>query len=516
MWAASEGHSNLGIPEAVGKEYVKNDAQGQPMGEDGKPAGDLSDMDAAEAVRDGELPSPTKYENFWLFDMRVTGTGMAWRDSISEWAHRDPKEWLSPAFVSRAGAVPVIWLHPPPGAGLNSEEFRERSIGNTVLSYVKDDEVWAVAKIFDADAAEAMQTTHTSTSPGVTPPKGSTSVELNNGTKVLDEGLPLVLDHLAICEMGVWDKDGPPAGIRLDAVSRKDASVTEEEKKALEKERDDAKMKLDAYEKADAARKDAEEKEKADKAKKDESDKEAVEAAEKEKADKAKKDAADKKKDARKDRHSKHDGDIMDCSRCDSEESEEEKEREDKAKKDAAAAKEAVDADRGMLVDSVKTMQATLDRQAAQIAAMTAQPTIADANEIAAAWGRWDSLYQMHGEQTPAAYPGEKPRAYLRRLADGMRKFTKGWKEYAFHDSQHALDFEAVSNLIFAEAEASAKNPVIVDGKRITREKVTHPHGKTRTEFIGDSRDFFAPFMHPTKFAITRINRPTAGNVYGE
>jgi hypothetical protein len=481
-----------------------------------EPGPDLTDREVAEGIRDGRFASPTKFGDSYLFDLRVTGTNIAYRDALDEWAYRDVGQWLTDDFIDRCNGLAVVFGHPD-GTGLNTEEFRERSLGSIVLPYRKGDEVWGIGRIFDADAAAAMQDTHRSTSPGVTPPKGSVASELNDGSKFLNEGLPLDLNHLAVCEMGVWDKDGPPSGIRLD--SRKDDSVAEKTKEEIEREdaqrRADA-MELDEFRKADKARKDAEEKEKADKVKKDESDKEAVEAAEKEKADKAKKDAADKKKDARKDRHSKHDGDIMDCSRCDSEESEEEKEREDKAKKDAAAAKEAVDADRGMLVDSVKTMQATLDRQAAQIAAMTAQPTIADANEIAAAWGRWDSLYQMHGEQTPAAYPGEKPRAYLRRLADGMRKFTKGWKEYAFHDSQHALDFDAVSNLIFAEAEASAKNPVIVDGKRITREKVTHPHGKTRTEFIGDSRDFFAPFMHPRKFNIEKINRPHAGNVYGE
>jgi hypothetical protein len=485
-----------------------------------EPGPDLTDREVAEGIRDGRFASPTKFGDSYLFDLRVTGTNIAYRDALDEWAYRDVGQWLTDDFIDRCNGLAVVFGHPD-GSGLNTEEFRERSLGSIVLPYRKGDEVWGIGRIFDADAAAAMQDTHRSTSPGVTPPKGSVASELNDGSKFLNEGLPLDLNHLAVCEMGVWDKDGPPSGIRLD--SRKDDSVAEKTKEEIEREdaqrRADA-MELDEFRKADKARKDAEEKEKADKAKKDESDKEAVAAAEKEKADKAKKDAADAKRDSRKDRHSKHDakkdGDIMDCARCDSEESEEEKEREDKAKKDAAAAKEAVDADRGVLVDSVKTMQATLERQAAQIAAMTAQPTIADANEIAAAWGRWDSLYQMHGEQTPAAYPGEKPRAYLRRLADGMRKFTKGWKEYAFHDSQHALDFDAVSNLIFAEAEASAKNPVIVDGKRITREKVTHPHGKTRTEFIGDSRDFFAPFMHPRKFNIEKINRPHAGNVYGE
>lgn len=464
------------------------------------PPEDATDHQVAEGIRDGKYASPQKVGDFWLFDLRVTGTGAAYRDSLDEWAFRDPKLWLTDEFVERAASLPVIWGHPE-RSGLNSEEYRERSIGNMVLAYIKGDEVWGVGKIFDADAALAMQTTHRSTSPGVTPPKGSTPVELNDGTKVLAEGLPLILDHLAVCEAGVWDKDGPPDGIRLDA-ALKGPTVADEDLEAVKKERDDAKAKLDAFEKADAARKDAEEKEKADKAKKDESDKEAIEAAEKEKADSA-------KRDSRKDRHSKHDGDIMDCARCDSEE---ETEREDKAKKDAAP-KTPVDADRGNELHDSKfaAMQAEIDR----LKAANRPLTMAERDEIAKAFHRADKAYQSLGDQTPQAIPGESPIAYRRRLANGLRAYTQSWKTYAFHDSQQSQDFRLVEDAIYSEAAAFAKTPQS-DGKRVTREVVTYPHGKTRTEFIGDSRDFFAPFMHPRKFAVTKINRPNLGNVYGE
>ena len=464
------------------------------------PPEDATDHQVAEGIRDGKYASPQKVGDFWLFDLRVTGTGAAYRDSLDEWAFRDPKLWLTDEFVERAASLPVIWGHPE-RSGLNSEEYRERSIGNMVLAYIKGDEVWGVGKIFDADAALAMQTTHRSTSPGVTPPKGSTPVELNDGTKVLAEGLPLILDHLAVCEAGVWDKDGPPDGIRLDA-ALKGPTVADEDLEAVKKERDDAKAKLDAFEKADAARKDAEEKEKADKAKKDESDKEAIEAAEKEKADSA-------KRDSRKDRHSKHDGDIMDCARCDSEE---ETEREDKAKKDAAP-KTPVDADRGNELHDSKfaAMQAEIDR----LKAANRPLTMAERDEIAKAFHRADKAYQSLGDQTPQAIPGESPIAYRHRLANGLRAYTQSWKTYAFHDSQQSQDFRLVEDAIYSEAAAFAKTPQS-DGKRVTREVVTYPHGKTRTEFIGDSRDFFAPFMHPRKFAVTKINRPNLGNVYGE
>ena len=462
------------------------------------PSDVATDHEIAEGIRDGKFASPQKVGSFWLFDLRVTGTDAAYRDYLDEWAYRDPKLWLTDEFVERAASVPIIFGHPD-RAGLDSDEYRDRAIGNMVLAYRKGDEVWGVGKIFDEDAALAMQTTHRSTSPGIIPPKGSISRELNDGTKVLDEGLPRILDHLAVCEAGVWDKDGPPTGIRLDA--RKEQPVAEKTKEEIE----DAQRRADAEElenfrKADKARKDAEEKDREDRARKDkeESDLKAIEAAEREKADKA-------KKDSRKDRHAKHDGDIMDCARCDSEEAEE-------AKQDAGmiAPKTPVDADRG--TDDIKDAKARIDMLQARIDALTAQPTVADSNEIGQAWSRWDPLYQMLGDQTPHAYPGEKPRAYLRRLADGVRRHTTSFQNYVFHDSQQATDFRLVADAIYGEALATAKKPA-ADRRGIVREIVTHPHGKTRTEFVGDSRDMFAPFMHPMKFVLTKINRPT-GNVY--
>ena len=39
----------------------------------------MNELDAARAVRDGELPSPHRFENMALFAMRITGTGAAYR-----------------------------------------------------------------------------------------------------------------------------------------------------------------------------------------------------------------------------------------------------------------------------------------------------------------------------------------------------------------------------------------------------------------------------------------------------
>lgn len=511
MYAAAAGHSNLGIPEEVGREFIKKDAE-----EGGVPpeAGDLTDFEVAEAIRDVELPSPQKYSDFWLFDLRITGTGMAYRDYLDEWAFRDPKKWLNEDFVQRCNGLSVIFDHPE-RAGLNTEEFRNRAIGTVVLPYVKGDEVWGIAKIFDADAALLMQTTHRSTSPGVMPPKGAAPQPLESGSQVLDEGLPLILDHLAICEAGVWDKDGKPEGIRLDS-QRKGDSMPDEEKEKLEKERDDARARADTAEKelADAkSRHDAEEKEREDKRRRHDEDEEAaVKAAEKE------------REDARKKRHDagKHDGAHKDCSRCDSEEKEEkereEHEREDKRRKDGAPV-EDVNAnevkelkDRALRHDAqVVALQGDIKSLTDRLGVVMHEPSIEDRNLIAQSWNRADTVYQMLGERAPLSIPGESPISYRRRLADGLRKYSPRWKEHAIHDSLTGASFDHIEKGIYDDALLYAKKPHEGEGFGKLIEVKRVENGKTYCEFFGDARITWAPFMTPTQVWINKWNKNPDG-----
>jgi hypothetical protein len=519
MEAAAHGHSNLGIPKEVGEEFVRADAEGAGKRELGD---DITDFEAAEMIRDGKLPSPTKYGEFYLFDLRITGTGAAWRDKIEEWGIRPPDDWTSPEFVERCNGLAVIFEHPP-SSGLNQEEWRERAIGTVVLPYVKDSEVWGIAKIFDADAATLMQTTHRSTSPGVMPPKGSKPVELKDGTQVLAEGLPLVLDHLAVCEVGVWDKDGPPAGVRLDASDRKDTAVPEKSVEELEQERDDAKKRFDAAESELAMRRDKHRKDDDDKSRKDdddddkkkndakkhdakkhdESDKEALEKSEKEGLEENAEDKHDDKKhDDKKHDDKKHDDD--------------EKRRRDGASVDVVNPERGSEGHEKSGVthfDSAKrieSLELTTRQQAAEIERLSraSKPlTMEERDQIAAAFMRADKVYQMLGESTPQNIPGETPIAYRRRLANGVRQYTTSFKNYAFHDSQQATDFALVEKAIYDEATEYAKNPPDDQSTGRLREIVTHPNGKTRSEFIGDSRIAWLPFMPATRQLVRGFNK---------
>jgi hypothetical protein len=58
-------------------------------------------------------------------------------------------------------------------------------------------------------------------------PKVNYNLEMEDGSNLLVEGNPSFVDHLAICEKGVWDKGGDASGIRIDNDSAASGSPSE-------------------------------------------------------------------------------------------------------------------------------------------------------------------------------------------------------------------------------------------------------------------------------------------------
>lgn len=190
----------------------------------------MTELGVADAIRDGRLTSPQQYENLWLFDIRITGTGLSFRSSIGEHVIRAPELYLNDEFLARCNGLPIIVEHPETYI-LNSEEFAERIIGTTFLPYIKGDEVWAIGKVFNDVAAKEMAKDQLSTSPAVLfrDSDVNTTMKLEDGSTLLIEGKPSLLDHIAVCIKGVWDKGGDPAGVvsvEIDDI-RDDAEINE-------------------------------------------------------------------------------------------------------------------------------------------------------------------------------------------------------------------------------------------------------------------------------------------------
>lgn len=244
----------------------------------------MNELDIARAMADGRLTSPQQYGNVSLFDMRITGTGVAYRSANEEYTWRNPDDYLNPEFLARCNGLPVIFMHPEKGL-LDSTEFSERIVGAVLFPYIRDNEVWGIAKIYDDAAIDLMQNEPMSTSPSVVT-SGDAKLVLADGQECLVEGKPKIVDHLAICKVGVWDKGGEPAGVNSNQAGA--STMTEDEIKAkadaeaaekaeLQAKLDSALTELEtmkkakadedeAKAKADAEAKEAEEKAKADSA----------------------------------------------------------------------------------------------------------------------------------------------------------------------------------------------------------------------------------------------------------
>lgn len=188
----------------------------------------MDELAIAKAIRDGELTSPQRYGNLLLIAIRITGTGVSYRLAHDEFVWRDPAIYRTAEFLERCNGLPVILDHPEDVPMLNTEEFHDRMVGTVFLPYFKgNDEVWSIAKVFDMRVADVLENEQMSTSPavvfmGVEP--GSVH-KMKDDNTLLIEGKPSLLDHVALCSLGVWDKGGPPTGVdsidtRTDALNQ--------------------------------------------------------------------------------------------------------------------------------------------------------------------------------------------------------------------------------------------------------------------------------------------------------
>jgi hypothetical protein len=178
----------------------------------------MTELEIAEAIRDEELVSPQYIENVCLVDMRISGTGFSYRPKLNEWVYRRDTIYLTPEFLQRCNGIPIIMEHPDSQI-LDSDEFAKRIVGTMFVPYVKGEDVWGIARVYDKEAVSMIVDSQLSTSPSVVfrDTKVNYNIELDNGETLLVEGKPSFVDHLAICEKGVWDKGGDAAGIRIDS-----------------------------------------------------------------------------------------------------------------------------------------------------------------------------------------------------------------------------------------------------------------------------------------------------------
>jgi 8-oxo-dGTP pyrophosphatase MutT (NUDIX family) len=475
----------------------------------------MDELGVARAIAAGRLVSPQRYENVWLFAIRITGTDVAFRDKIDEYVVRKPEHYLNDEFLARCNGLPVIFKHPKKSI-LDSDEFSNRIVGTVFLPYIAGDEVWAVAKIYVDAVAQMMREGDLSTSPSVNFADFSVNakLKLEDGSKVLIEGKPSLFDHVAICELGVWDKGGEPQGIRSEA--REDSAMADEDKKAVEDKAKDDAAKKDAFPedlekgKADAKRDDAKRADDdKDKNKKEEprGDADAGHALDKTLSHIADsmKSLADnvaglgKRMDAVEEREKGRDDKKRDdAKRKDADEPE----KKDEPKELAAADKSKKDAKRDDAKrddtkrDDSVDFQAQLDRVKAMIPKdMNDQ----DYNAMADAQARADEVFADFGKHAPRPLQGETVGGYERRCVRMLKEHSPTWKAAevtsAFADE---ASFGIVRDQVYREARATAHSPVNIPAGEL-RMIEKRRDGHIIREFVGDPRSWMNPLAGATQ-----------------
>lgn len=434
-----------------------------------------NELAIAKAIRSKEIASPQPYENVWLFDVRITGTGVSYRPSLDEYVYRSPELFLSDEFVERCNGLPLIFEHPDESI-LNTDEYRNRSIGNVILPYVEGDEVRGIAKVLDSDAAELMMKSHISTSPAVVfRDAGSTETIEVDGKKVLVEGNPSYIDHLAICEEGVWDKGEAPNGVKL----QEDSTVENENEMpawadALVKKLDSVHARMDAFENKGETEEKVDSKEEAEEAGEREEEHEAeavkeIELAKKEGEEEKREEKSDARKDA----------------------SEEEKdEKKDEARKDE-------------YMDSIKRENEDMRKRIARMEAGMKPLSHADRDALSIAQARADGVMQLFGKQANPPLAGESPISYRKRLSESLKKYS-AMKEVRM-DSLDGSAFDLVEERVYADARTAALSPAEAPTGRLIPMVRRDSAGREITTFAGDPMAWMQHFM--SGGSACRINR---------
>lgn len=190
-----------------------------------------NELDLAKSIATGNLTSPqlVKKTNYALLDLRITGTGATLRDD-AELVYRPESTYLTDDAVAMCSGLPVIFDSEHPKKGINQSS---NVIGSIFYPYLKNSEIWGIAKITDLDSLNDIiqlhkqgEQLHTSSFVWHRPEKTT----LENGLDIEVDGKPKVFDHLLITDnLGNWDKLKPETiSINLNGINM--AIITDPDK----------------------------------------------------------------------------------------------------------------------------------------------------------------------------------------------------------------------------------------------------------------------------------------------
>ena len=139
--------------------------------------------------------------------MRLTGLGLAERiiDNKAMIFNRTKENFATDEFMKIYASIPICIQHPTNESGeFEPLGFKHSSsiIGNAIHSFLRDDEIWIIARLHNLEAVEIILNNDISTSPYFI----SKEVQHEIENDVIYNEIPLICNHLAIVDKGFWDK----------------------------------------------------------------------------------------------------------------------------------------------------------------------------------------------------------------------------------------------------------------------------------------------------------------------
>lgn len=165
---------------------------------------------------------------FAYFPMRLSGLGITERikDGKSRLINRGKELFANNEFMDAYSSVAICVTHPQDNGEYRPLGFEDADliVGNSIHAFIRENEIWIIARIHNQKLVDLLLENEFSTSPYFI----SEEVEnvLDNGDILFDER-PILCNHLAIVANGYWDKktNNNPIGKEL---SMEDAKIDNE------------------------------------------------------------------------------------------------------------------------------------------------------------------------------------------------------------------------------------------------------------------------------------------------
>ena len=163
----------------------------------------LRETEILNAYKLGLQDGIVEDENCFYIPVRVTGVGDTIRidESGNPYVEERLKaEYFTPEVLAACSHLPITLEHPE-GQLLSPKTIdKAKIIGLTLHAYIKGEEIWAIAKVFDKSIIKLFGKEIWSTSPGIS----CFYVIITNDGKVKEA--PAEINHLAFVSRGHWDQ----------------------------------------------------------------------------------------------------------------------------------------------------------------------------------------------------------------------------------------------------------------------------------------------------------------------